>query len=267
VNLDAYFSRIGYTGPRTPSIETLNAVHRAHAQAIPFENLDVLLGRPISLAPSAVFDKLVRHQRGGYCFEQNGLLAAALRALGFRVTPMIGRTLWQVPTGVTVPKTHLLLNVEIDGQPWLADAGFGGVGLTAAIRLDSEAEQGDPGARRRLVREGRFLVHQVRFDTDWLDVYRFSPEEAPLIDFEVANWYTSTHPESRFRKTLIVARVDGDRRLALQNREFAVRRPGRPAEKREIESPDELLAILAEHFGLRFPPGTRFGPPGSPWPA
>lgn len=267
MNLDAYFSRIGYHGPRTPTIETLNAIHRAHAQAIPFENLDVLLGRPISLAPSAVFDKLVRDRRGGYCFEQNILLASALRALGFQLVPMLARVRWQVPEGVPTPQTHMLLRVEIGGQPWLADAGFGGVGLTRAIPLDTDTEHGAPGEWRRCVRDGRYLLQQVRFDTDWLDVYRFAVEEAPPIDFEVANWFTSTHPESRFRKNLIVARVDGDRRLAVQNREFVLRRSGHPPEKREIESPEELLAILAQYFGLRFPPGTRFGPPGSPWPA
>lgn len=267
MNLDAYFSRIGYTGPHTPTLETLNAIHRAHAQAIPFENLDVLLGRPISLTPSAVFQKLVRDRRGGYCFEQNLLFATVLQLLGFHLTPMIARVRWLVPAGVPTPQTHMLLRVEIDGRPWLADAGFGSVGLTSAIPLDSEAEQGPPGERRRLVRDGRYLLQQVRFDADWLDVYRFAPEEVPPIDFEVGNWFTSTHPDSRFRHNLIVARVDGDRRLAVQNREFIVREVGRAASKREIESPAELLALLAEHFGLNFPAGTRFGPPGFLWPS
>lgn len=267
MNLDAYFARIGYAGPRRATLETLSAIHAAHAEAIPFENLDVLLGRSISLEPAAVFRKLVTERRGGYCFEQNVLLSGVLRELGFPVTPLIARVRWQVPAHVATPQTHMILRVDLDGVAWLADAGFGGVGLTAPIRIVPDIDQGMPPEGRRLLLDDRRYVQQVRFDSEWLDVYRFALEPVPPIDFEVGNWYTSTHPQSRFRQMLMVARVDGDRRLTIQNREFIVRAVGRPAEKREIRSPDELLTILAERFGLSFPAGTRFGPPGSPWPS
>lgn len=267
MDLDAYFSRIGYDGSRAPTLDTLRAIHGAHAEAIPFENLDVLLGRPVLLEPSAVFRKLVTDCRGGYCFEQNILLASVLRTLGFQVTPLIARVRWQVPPRVATPQTHMLLRIDLDGRAWLADAGFGSVGLTTPIALEADVEQGSAGERRRLIRDGRKLVQQVRFTDEWLDVYLFTLDEIPPVDFEVGNWYTSTHPASRFRQNLIVARVDGDRRIAVQNGEFTVRRVGGAAEKRPISSPDELLAILAEHFGLHFPAGTRFGPPGSSWPS
>lgn len=267
VNLDAYFARIGYSGPRMPTLAALRAIHAAHAEAIPFENLDVLLGRPISLEPSAVFQKLVSDRRGGYCFEQNILLGGVLRELGFQVTPLIARVRWQVPPEVTAPQTHMVLHVDVDGVAWLADAGFGGVGLTVPIQIAPDIDQGIPPEGRRLLLDGRYYLQQVRFDSQWLDVYRFALEPVPPIDFEVGNWYTSAHPKSRFRQMLMVARVDGDRRLGIQNREFIVRPVGRPAEKREIGSADELLALLAERFGLHFPAGTRFGPPGSPWPS
>ncbi|ACB74822.1 arylamine N-acetyltransferase family protein [Opitutus terrae] len=267
MNLDAYFARIGYTGPHRATLETLSAIHAAHAEAIPFENLDVLLGRPISLDPAAVFQKLVTERRGGYCFEQNILLGGVLRELGFQVTPLIARVRWQVPTEVATPQTHMVLRVDLDGVAWLADAGFGGVGLTAPIQIVPDIDQGTPPEGRRLLRDDRIYRQQVRFDSEWLDVYRFALDPVPPIDFEVANWFTSAHPKSRFRQLLMVARVDGDRRLTIQNREFIVRQVGRPAEKNAIGSADELLALLAERFGLYFPAGTRFGPPGSPWPS
>lgn len=266
MNLDAYLSRIGYTGSRAPTLETLSGIHRRHPEAIPFENLDVLLGRPIRLELGSIEQKLVRERRGGYCFEQNTLLFAALRALGFRVTPMIARVRWQVPADVTTPQTHMVLRVEIDGREWLADGGFGGVGLVEPLALDIEGEQVGGAEPRRLVRDGRHLMQQVKLNDTWTDVYRFANEEAPMIDFEVGNWYTSTHPNSRFRQNLVAARVAGGRRLAVFNREFTVRFLDGRAERREIANADELLQILAEEFGLRFPSGTRFGPPDAAWP-
>jgi len=267
LDLDAYLARIGYAGPREPAFAVLSAIHARHARAIPFENLDVLLGRGISLDLAAVERKLVRQKRGGYCFEQNLLLAAALRALGFQVTTLLARVRWKVPAGVPTPQTHMVLRVALDGHPWLADAGFGGLGLTAPIALDTEAEQGSAREPRRLVREGRHLLQQIRCTGEWQDVYRFTLDEAAPIDFEVANWFTSTHPNSRFKQSLLVALAGPDRRYAIFNREFTTRHADGRAEKRELATPEELLAVLAKHFRLHFPAGTRFGPPGSPWPS
>lgn len=257
-DLDAYFERIGYTGPRTAAFATLAAIHRHHAEAIPFENLDILLGRGIRLDLPALEQKLVRDRRGGYCFEHNGLLAAVLRALGFVVTPMLARVRWQVPAGVPTPQTHMILRIDLGGRRWLADAGFGAIGLLAPIELDTADEQGAAPELRRLVPHGRHLLQQVRFGGDWHDVYLFSLDEAHPIDFDVGNWFTSTHPQSRFRQNLMVARADGDRRLSLQNRELTIRHRNGGADKRILADPAELLAVLADHFGLRFPAGTRF---------
>ena len=266
-DLDAYFARIGYAGPRNPSLATLTAIHQHHACAIPFENLDVLLGRGISLDPAAIEQKLVHAGRGGYCFEQNGLFLAVLRTLGFQVTPHLARVRWQVAPDAATPLTHMVLRVVVDGRPWLADAGFGGVGLVSPIALDTDAEQGDPREPRRLLRRDRHLVHQFRTGQQWSDVYVFTLDEVPPIDFEVGNWFTSAHPKSRFRQSLIVALAATDRRFAIQDREFTIRHAGGRAEKHAIASPDELLSLLAGYFGLNFPAGTRFGPPGSPWPS
>jgi N-hydroxyarylamine O-acetyltransferase len=267
--LEAYFARTGYAGPRMPTLATLNGIVSAHAQTIPFENLDVLLGRGINLDPAAVQQKLIREKRGGYCFEQNSLLLHVLEALGFSVKPISARVRLQRPRDFIPPRTHLFLRIELAGESWLADVGIGSLSLTSAIRLNSDAEQATAHEPHRIVRDGAMLFHQARLGDDWVDVCEFTLEEMPPIDRELANWFTSTHPQSHFRSRLVAARAGPDRtRLAVLNHELTIRHTieGR-AEKREIKSPEELLAILAEYFGLHFPSGTRFGPPGSPWPS
>jgi N-hydroxyarylamine O-acetyltransferase len=266
-DLDAYFARIGYAGPRTPALATLHAVTLHHTAAIPFENLDVLLDRGISLEPADVFRKLVHERRGGYCFEQNFLLLSALEALGFAVTPLSARVRWQRPRAETPPRTHLFVRVDMADGTWLTDAGVGGLSLTAALRFEPGLEQPTPHEPRRIVREEGRYFHQALLGGAWHDVCEFTGEEMPVIDREVANWWTSTCPQSRFRQRLTAARAlrDGGR-LALLNREFTVRHADGRSETRMIDGPEALLAVLAEHFGLHFPAGTRFGPPGSPWP-
>jgi N-hydroxyarylamine O-acetyltransferase len=259
-DLDAYFARIGYTGPRNPTLEVLNAIAEAHVQSIPFENLDVLLRRTISLEPAAIFQKLVLDRRGGYCFEQNGLLLEILGTMGFQVAPLSARVRWQRPRDFTPPRTHVFLRAAIHGESWLADVGVGGLSPTAAIRLDDSGRvQTTPHEPRRIVRQEGRLFHQVLLGEQWCDVYEFTLEEMPLIDRELGNWYTSAHPQSHFRDRLIVARAAPEGvRLTLQNDEFSIRgRDGR-ADTRKLTSPEEVLEALATHFGLHFPAGTRF---------
>jgi N-hydroxyarylamine O-acetyltransferase len=270
-DLDAYFARIGYDGPRAPTLATLHAITAAHTSTIPFENLSILLGQPVDLEVEALFGKLVHAGRGGYCFEQNGLLLHVLEALGFHVAPLSARVRLQRPRDFIPPRTHVFLRVEVEGESWLTDVGVGGVSLTSAIRLDADGEQATPHEPRRIVREGARLFHQVRFgqapEPDWEDVCEFTLEEMPDIDRELGNWFTSAHPRSHFKNRLIVARAASDgARVTLLNDELKIRRRDGRAESRTIATPEELLEILDGHFGLSFPAGTRFGPPGSPWP-
>jgi N-hydroxyarylamine O-acetyltransferase len=261
-DLDAYFSRVGYLGPREPTLSVLHALTAAHVHSIPFENLDVLLGRGIKLEIEAIFRKLVEDRRGGYCFEQNGLFLHVLEALGFDVVPLGARVRLQRPRDYTPSRTHMFLRVEIGGEFWLTDVGIGGVSPTSAIRLQTGNEQPTPHEPRRILQEGSHWFHQIRFGNDWQDVYEFTLEEMPLIDRELGNWYTSAHPQSHFKHNLMAARaLDGGRRAALLNGEFSIRHLDGHAEKRQIGSPGELLDILAEHFGLHFPAGTDFGIP------
>jgi N-hydroxyarylamine O-acetyltransferase len=267
MDLAAYFQRIGYRGRLTPSLALLSALTEAHTRSIPFENLNVLLERPIAINPEALFQKLVLERRGGYCFEQNGLFLEVLRELGFQVAPISARVRYQRPRDFTPPRTHVFLRVELDGESWLTDVGVGGLSLTSPLRLVTDIEQTTLHEPRRIVREGARLFHQVRFGAAWEDVCEFTLEEMPVIDRELANWYTSAHPASHFKNRLIVARAAPEgQRITLLNDELTLRdRYGVPTTRR-IASAPELLDVLRKQFDLSFPDGTRFGSPGNPWP-
>lgn len=264
-DLSAYFARIGYTGPRTPTLDTLGAIQLAHLQTVPFENIDVLLGRTINIEPAAVEAKIVRGGRGGYCFEQNTLFREVLRAIGFTVTPVLSRVRRNVPADVRTPLTHMVLIIEINGREWLADVGFGSVGITGPLAVDRTDEQETPHEPHRLVKKDRTILHQVRLGEEWVDVYEFLPEEPAPIDFELGNWFSCTHPRAHFRSNLVVSRVDGPRRLAIFNREFSERGLDGRANTRVIASPEELLDLLTGRFGLNLPAGTRISIPATPW--
>ncbi len=266
MTLDAYFRRIGYVGPTAPTRATLDALVLAHVKAIPFENLDVLLGRGISLDDAAVDAKLITAGRGGYCFEQNTLLLRVLRALGYDARPLSARVRVQRPRDFTPPRTHVFLRVELDGVSWLADVGVGGMSPTCALRLVPDVEQPTPHETRRLLKKPDRWFHQALLNGAWADVCEFTLEEMPEIDREVANWFTSTHPQSHFRNRLLAARaLDDGGRVTLLNRELTVRtRAG--VETTVLTTPKQLLEVLATHFQLSFPEGTTFACTALDWP-
>lgn len=255
IDLDAYFARIGYAGPRTPTLDVLNALSAAHVRSIPFENIDVVLGRPIELDLPALEKKLVHDRRGGYCFEQNTLFLAVLEQLGFQVRPISARVRYQRPREFTPARTHLFVRVELE-ESWLADVGVGAMSLTAALRLASHDEQPTQHEPRRLLRENGLIYHQVRLADAWHDVNEFTLEEMPLIDRIVANWYTSTHPQSHFKHRLLVARAAPDGgRITVADRELSLRARDGSATKRTIADHAELVSVLREHFGIEVPAG------------
>ncbi|MGE5345436.1 MAG: arylamine N-acetyltransferase family protein, partial [Acidithiobacillales bacterium] len=233
MDLDVYLGRIGYGGPRRASLEALAALQAAHVAAIPFENIDVRLGRPISLDLSALEAKLVRDRRGGYCFEQNGLFAAVLETLGFPVATLEARVR---PPGATtiLPRTNMVLRVALDGRDVLVDVGFGADGPTGPVPFDGLETRTTAGTYR-VAREGVLMVLQRRHRDSWLDLYAFRPEPALPIDFEVANYYTSTHPRSRFVTTLTVQISKPEARHVLRGRSYTITR-GEESETRELDA-------------------------------
>lgn len=253
IDLDAYFDRIGYVGERAPTLDTLRALIVRHTETIAFENLDPLLGRPVRLDAASLQQKLVRDRRGGYCFEQNLLLSHVLQDLGFEVTGLAARVLWNAPDDVAVPRAHMLLRIELAGTPYIADVGFGGMTLTGALRLEADIEQATPHEPFRLVAAGTEFTLQTRIAASWKSLYRFDLQPQLLPDYEVTNWYLSNHPGSRFVNNLVAARPVRDRRFALFNDEFVVHHVGGPSERRRLTSSNDIRAALEEHFLLRLP--------------
>lgn len=255
LDLDAYLARIDLPGRPQPTLSTLRALHFAHATHIPFENLDILLGRPIRIDLASLQTKLVAGARGGYCFEQNTLLASALREIGFEVTLLAARV--RFGTTRILPRTHMVLKVESEGADWLADVGFGAAGLLFPVCFGETREVRQFAWTYRLVRSaGQWLLQSLR-EGAWTDLYTFTLEPQLPVDFEVANHYVSTHPQSRFVRALTVQRVAPEERYTLVDRELAIERSD-GTQRRAIATDDELLALLFDTFGLDFPRGTRF---------
>jgi N-hydroxyarylamine O-acetyltransferase len=256
---DAYLARIGYQGDLSPTLETLNALHFAHLSAIPFENLDIVLGQPIKLDLASVQAKLVTARRGGYCFEQNALLAAVLESLGFNVVRLAARVRFGAKE--IRPRLHMLLEVRIDNESWLADVGFGCSGPLYPIRL-VDSEQCQQGAWIFRIRdEGAEFVLQSLEADGWLDLYSFTREPQHPVDYEAGNHWTSTHPQSPFVQSLMVQKGALTSRLILRNRELTELKPLEKTTE-AIEGDVALLELLAIRFGLHFPAGTRFRLPG-----
>ncbi|WOD16160.1 arylamine N-acetyltransferase family protein [Paraburkholderia kirstenboschensis] len=253
LNLDNYFERIGYTGPRVPTLEVLKAIHRSHPRAIPFENLNPLTRRAVKLDLESVERKLVDDRRGGYCFEQNALLANVLIELGFQVTPLLGRVLWGREPDAVPPRTHMVLRIDLDNEAWIADVGFGSVTLTSPLRLTPAlAQRTDLGIFRLAdaSHDALYLEVQAR-DQTWSRVYRFDLHPVEWIDYETSNWYTSTSPEAVFASNLIVCRVLQETRLTLLNDQLNERAAdGSIVREQRVASADELAACLRDRFGL-----------------
>lgn len=253
MDLEAYFSRIGWGGPTAPTLDTLAGLHLAHLAAIPFENLDIQMGKGIRLDLEALEAKLVRDRRGGYCFEQNSLFAAVLIQLGFRVKLREAR----VRRGATglLPRTHLALEVQLSEGAWLSDVGFGGDGPLGPVPFGGEGLRVQ-GERCRIQGEGTRQVLQVWRNDTWMDLYALEPGGVHTIDLELANHYTSTHPASRFVQTLTVQRSTPDARWVLRNLELSCRRGDRLEEG--AVSREGLLELLRERFGIHLPNGVCF---------
>ncbi len=246
-DVGAYLSRIGLTAPAT-----FAEVHRAHATSIAFENFDPYSGRPVNLDPAHLEDKLVTRGRGGYCFEHNLLLLAALESLGVdEVVPMLARVRMG-PEDAPRPLGHLLLRVVSDGRPWIADVGFGGGGLLDPLPFEPGVESEQSGWRYRLAEDGAEWVLQVFQDGAWTDMYGFVPGPVPAVDIEVNNWFTATHPESPFVTGVFAGARTPGRCLSLFVYEQAllIERPvGQGSSTTEV-SLEEVPALLADRFGI-----------------
>ena len=259
MQLDAYLKRIDFSGDLRPSAAVLAALHLAHATHIPFENLDVLRGVPIRLDLESLQGKLVDARRGGYCFEHNLLFSAVLEEIGFTVTRLAARV--RHGTSSVLPRTHMLLLVgadtDADEARWLADVGFGAEGLLLPVPFGSGEESRQFAWTYRVIESGDQWILQSKHGDEWADMYGFTLEPQQPIDYEVANHYTSTYPESRFVKGLTVQLPTPVARTALRNRQLTVDAGGTTT-TRVMADDEEIRRVLKDTFGLAAPADLRF---------
>ena len=255
--IDAYLNRIGARAAPRADLAGLRRLHEAHVASIPFENLDILLGRGIRLDVDSLRAKLVDNRRGGYCFEQNTLFATILSSVGFEVTTLEARV--RVNTTVVRPRTHMVLAVTIDGRDWLADVGFGGEGPIEPVSMDGMESTLIAGLRYRVVSEGPLHVLQMQSGMrpdEWVDQYAFLRQAAQAVDFEMANWFTSTYPQSPFVRTLTAQRSTRAVRWVLRHPSLTTIRENESI-TREVGR-DELIDLLREIFTIDLPRDTVF---------
>jgi N-hydroxyarylamine O-acetyltransferase len=252
VDLDAYFARIGYAGPRTSTLETLQALHRLHPQTIPFENFNPLLGWPVKLDSASLQHKLVHSRRGGFCYEHNGLFMRVLQQLGYKVVGLGARVLWGRPEDAITPRTHMLMRVELGHVRWLCDVGFGGLTLTTPLQMGNGA-QATPHEPFRLQPLAEGYLLQAQLAGEWKPLYRFDMQRQLPPDYEMAAFYSSRHPASIFVNELMAARTVPEGRHALRNNELSWHGLDGRHERRSLATAAELRQTLDSTFNLALP--------------
>jgi len=248
VDIAAYLARIKYSGGTAPSAETLRALHRAHLFTVPFENLDISLHRPILIDETAILQKIVNLQRGGFCYELNGAFAWLLRALNFQVTLLSARV--TKANGDEGPEfDHLTLRVDLD-EPWLVDVGFGD-SFVEPLLLSPGLEQIDPAGTFRLAGYAdRFRMERAESDSSWKAQYSFSLQSRRLEEFAGMCHYHQTSPASSFTRHCTCSLATPEGRVTLADMKLIVTGRGQRSEK-ELESEEERLSTLREQFGIR----------------
>lgn len=252
-NLDAYFEKLGYQGERAPTLAVLRVLHSLHTQHFAFENLSPLFGLEVPLDIPSLLDKFTRQQRGGYCFEQNLLFQSVLNALGFSSRGLAARVCYNLPAGMVPLRTHMLLLLDIDDAPYIADTGFGGLTLTEPIRLVTDVEQNTSHGLFRLLEHPEGYMLTAKVGSRWKALYSFSLGLQLQSDFEVMNWYVATHPQSRFVNNLIAARPSTDGRHALINNHYSFYGLDGSKKTQRIKTVAELGHVLHSAFGIRVP--------------
>src|SRR3954470_19571779 len=252
MRFDGYAKRLGFTAPPgRGGGEGLRALHAGHREAFLFENLTIQSGGRVSLALCDLERKFLDEGRGGYCFEHNTLFAAALREIGVDTTTLLGRVRRGPPHRWC--RTHMVLRVPLGSDVWLADVGFGAMGLLEPIPLRDGATALQGGFAFRLRREGGLWILSARDAAAEMDLYEFTDDPQTAWDVEVANHFTSTHPESIFRKSLTIQRSGERERTILRGDALSRYVDGRLTEQPVARH--QLAAIARAEFGVELPAG------------
>jgi N-hydroxyarylamine O-acetyltransferase len=247
MDLQCYLSRIHYSGLVQPTLEVLRNLHVQHLYSIPFENLDIPLQREISLDFQRIYDKLVTDRRGGFCYEQNALFAWALRQIGFDVDMLSARV--SRPDGSFGPEfDHMLLLVRIDGQPWIADVGFGD-SFVEPLRFRIDEEQRDRGLKYQITRQDAGYLLRRHDAHTWKNFFLFTTEPRRLEDFKPMCKWQQTSPESVFTSKRVCSRATPSGRITLTANALVVTENGIKIET-PVTSVEEFEKLLNQHFGM-----------------
>lgn len=253
-NSRLYLQRLGYDAPPAPTLQTLQELQLRHVCTFAFESLSTLMRLPVPIDLPSVEQKVLREGRGGYCYELNQMFLALLQELGFDARGITGRVVMGGPPDAHTARTHRLSLVTLDGVRYISDVGFGGMVPSSPLQLDTEAVQATAHEPYRLSFDGQgSYTLWAQVGEEWRGLYVFDLQEQAAIDYEIGNWYVSTHPDSPFVGQLKVARLAPGKRHTLNNAHYAVHYLDRPSEKRTFDSADELLDVLTETFGIRVP--------------
>ncbi|WP_095079260.1 arylamine N-acetyltransferase [Pseudomonas sp. Irchel s3h17] len=252
-DIELYLQRLGYAAPPAPTLETLRALQLRHTSTFVFENLSPLARIPVQLDLESIQRKVLHEGRGGYCYELNNLYMTLLQHLGYEVRGITGRVVMNAPEDAWAARTHRLTLLTLDGVRYITDVGFGGMVPTAPLLLDTDEEQATPHEPYRITRDGDSYTLRARVAGEWRAMYVFDLQRQGDIDYEIGNWYVSTHPQSPFLQRLMAARTGEGVRRTLNNGSFAIHHMGGASERREICDPDELIELLRSEFELRVP--------------
>lgn len=248
--LQQYFARIDCPVVSEPTLATLAILQRNHALTIPFENLNPLLDIPVLLDYDTLFHKLVIDKRGGYCYEQNILFLEVLKTLGFDARGITGRVM---VSGRKHPRrTHMLLLITIEENHYISDVGFGSSAACSPLLLQTDVSQHTPSGDYQLLSDNsNGFILQTKFNGEWRSLYHFDLQEQFHEDFEVGNWYTSTHPEANFKNDLMFS-LKGDKcRHTLHNNIFSTYFLDGSKEKRTFNHPEEIRTLLEKTFKIK----------------
>jgi N-hydroxyarylamine O-acetyltransferase len=247
LNTQAYLERINYYGPITPSASTLRALHLAHLLTVPFENLSIHAGDPIVLDDAALFTKIVERRRGGFCYEANGLFAALLRALGFKVTMLSAEVAGKEGGSYSPPFDHMALMIALKDR-WLADVGFGD-SFHEPLLLDEQSEQLQAGDAFKITQDDAYRVLMRREQGEWKPQYRFTLHPYEYADFAEMCRYHQTSPESHFTQKRLCSRATETGRVTLSDMRL-IESTGDRREERVLSNHAEYGEILREKFGV-----------------
>jgi N-hydroxyarylamine O-acetyltransferase len=247
LNVKEYFKRIGYAGKADANLQTLREIHRLHLLSVPFENLDIHFGSPIYLNTESFFDKIVKRNRGGFCYELNGLFFELLQRLGFNVQMLSARV--ANPDGSLGPDfDHMTLLVQLD-EPWIADVGFGD-SFMEPLRLNDSTDQFQNGRLFKFVQgEDGSIIYQAEQNGAWLNQFVFTLQPHELNDFSGMCHYQQTSPDSSFTKRVVCSVAKKNGRITLTDQMLIVTKKGKRKETK-ISGEKKFHSLLKKHFGI-----------------